>query len=119
MNQPIVLSFDADGAVEYTRTKALTLFGGAGTMQRVTDIKKVPTGASYYIHWMLGPFAGHDHVYGMAQRFSVKDTPEPYSLSGNHDDVVQFPTYEAAVEHEIDMLNAMRKAGVRFGDQEA
>jgi hypothetical protein len=113
MAKPITLSFHDNGVVEWTRTPHFTPFNGEGEMQRVTDIGKKPDEAKYFITWKLGIFAGHEHCYGMAARFD-NGSDVGYSLSGNHDDTVLFNSYEEAVSHEIDMLNAMRKAGETF-----
>ena len=73
----ITISFDADGTVEYTRTKALTLFGGEGTMERVTDIAKFKHGNLYYINWLMGPYANMAHTCSMATNYNVAIPPAP------------------------------------------
>ena len=112
----ITISFDADGTVEYTRTKALTLFGGEGTMERVTDIAKFKHGNLYYINWLMGPYANMAHTCSMATNYNVAIPPRPEGDDAISP-IVTFSSYEAAVAHEIEMLNAMRKVGVRFGEQ--
>lgn len=114
MPQPIVISFDENGSAEWTRTSRFVPFGGDGTMQRVTDIRKHPDKATYYILWMLGPFAGRYQTYGMAISYGVFFTaPTDIALP------VSFSSYESAVQHEIAMLNAMRRQGIRFHEQES
>lgn len=110
MTQPIVLAFDADGNVEYTRNSTFTPFDGRGDMQRVTDIRKRPDAPLYFIHWMLGPFAGQNHTYQMSHDYGL---PLGYD-GGDNSRIAMFVSYEAAVAHEIKMLNAMRRAGVLF-----
>lgn len=120
MAQLMVIAFHDDGSIEYTRTKDLTLFGGSGTMQRVTDIQKAPAAPIYYIRWMLGPYADSLHTHDMAIEYLGLD--ELATLQApriSHSEAMEFPSYEAAVQHEITMLNAMRKAGVRFSEQTA
>lgn len=112
MTNPVVLSFDADGNVEYTRNTMFQPFDGRGEMQRVTDIKKRKDCNLYFIHWMLGPFAGQDHTYLMDHEYGVHSGPPVIITSLTV--VVLFDSYEAAVTHEVKMLNAMRKAGVLF-----
>lgn len=111
-----VLNFRPNGDVEFTRNKALSeLFGGAGAMRRVTDIQKSENGNFYHIRWMLGPFAGCDHTYGMAMDYGVyKYPPTPPKTTPPREWVMTFPTYEGAVDHEVRMLNAMRKRGIGF-----
>lgn len=121
MKKPIVLTFDADGSVEFTRTKDINLFGGAGRMKRVTEIKKLDDAPQYFIKWMLGPFKGEVHQYTHALPYLTVEQLSPLitlACTVTPDAILYFDTYEAAVDHEIDMLNAMRKAGVRF-DQAA
>lgn len=108
MTNPIVLSFHPDGEIEYTRNSQFTPFEGRGEMQRVTDIRKEPDGNQFYIHWMLGPCAGVDHTYGMSIAVGVISTCPAVEL------VMKFPTYEDAVNHEVAVLNAMRRKGIRF-----
>lgn len=110
MTHPIVLSFSPTGNVEYTRNTAFQPFDGRGDMQRVTDIQKLSEQNLYYIHWMLGPLAGQNHTYGMSHEYGL---PLGYE-GGDPEHTALFLSYEAAVAHEIKMLNAMRKAGVTF-----
>lgn len=117
MPSKIAIAFHADGTIEYTRTKALTLFGGSGTMQRVTDIKKVPTASLYYIYWMLGPHTGHSANLEQHKKYIGQAKPEVCVKIDDNTGTFYFNSYEDAVSHEIEMLNAMRKAGVRFYEQ--
>jgi hypothetical protein len=108
------VAFHDDGVVEHTRSTALDkVFGTSGDMQRVTDIFRGSDG-QYYIKWMLGPFAGSvqdmEHAAGLGVIVFAEDT--------HFFDLIEYPlpfnTYEAAVAHEVEMLAAMRKDGVRF-----
>lgn len=115
--QKQVLTFTPDGEIEYTRNTQFKPFGGAGVMKRVTDIQKLPDRDSYYIRWMLGPFAGSDHCHAFAWEYNVDtDGLLPVAMSGLS--TILFETYEAAVAHEVTVLNAMRKAGVIFDEQQ-
>ena len=113
MSQPIVLAFDTEGTVEYTRNSQFTPWEGRGEMVRVTDIRKKPDANEFYIHWMQGPCAGVDHTYGMSIAAGVISTCPAVEL------VMTFPTYEAAVAHEVEVLNAYRRQGVSFHDTAA
>ncbi len=114
MRQELVINFSADGTIEYTRNTALNLFDGAGVMERVTDIKKCDEDNQYYIHWMLGPHAGHDHTHLMDRAYH---SPQ-IKYAGDLNTAMLFPSYEAAVDHEITVLNAMRLKGITFGTSE-
>lgn len=128
MTQPIVIAFHADGTIEYTRNPHFTPFGGQGIMERVSDIHKSPYGPYYYILWMLGPWKGCIHTRTIARNyFNPDDLKELESrgecpkFSPEHmrpEEPMSFDSYEAAVKHEIVMLNAMRHAGVKFHEQE-
>lgn len=107
---PIVLSFHPDGQVEYTRNSKFQPWDGRGKMQRVTDIRKLPDGKLFYIHWMQGLYAGRNHTYGMSIAANV------ISTCPSTEAVIYFSSYEAAVEHEVEVLNAMRRQGVKFND---
>lgn len=118
-----VVSFHPDGTVEYTRSNLLTLFGGLGEMQRVTEIEKLPHANKFTIRWLRGPFAGAVHTRTIARNYLI---PEELDIAGcprfspeymRADDPMEFDTYNDAVFHEIAMLNVMRKAGVKFGEQ--
>lgn len=117
MHKTLTIAVHTDGTAEYTRNSEFTPFGGEGVMERVTDIQKYRHGNLFYIRWMLGPYADLAHCVSMAHDYGV---PVPHRPQ--HDpaisEVITFPTYEAAVEHEVAMLNAMRKKGVRFGAAE-
>lgn len=129
MTSPIVLAFDTEGTVEYTRNASFVPYEGRGEMQRVTDIKKEPYGQRFYIHWMLGPWAGVDHTRTIARSYFNPDELLELTYQGLcptfspeyqfADAPMLFDSYEGAVKHEIVMLNAMRKAGVSFYDKEA
>lgn len=112
MTHPITVSVDQDGAIEYTRTNQITLFEGAGEMQRVTDIQKLDDRARYFIAWKLGPFARYTQTPMHAEKYGVALPPNVFVSADNH--AILFPSYDAAVSHEIAMLNAMRKQGVTF-----
>lgn len=115
MKKPIVLSFDANGKVEFTRTKDITLFGGEGRMQRVTEIQKLDHAPQYYISWLMGPYRDNIHTHVMAFEYmTMAELGKLQAPRINRSEPMYFASYEAAVSHEIDMLNAMRKAGVRF-----
>lgn len=115
----ITMSFDPDGSIEFTRNKNLdAFFGGAGRMRRVTDIAKLDDSSKFFIRWLLGPYAGKAHalehhidIFG-----SILDRRYGGSEIGDKTSVILFNSYEAAVQYEIDCLNAMRKAGVTFDE---
>jgi len=112
------VAFHDDGVVEHTRSTALDkVFGTSGDMQRVTDIFRGSDG-HYYIKWMLGPFAGSVQDMGHAAGFGVIVFAEDTHLSDLGPRIlgrpIPFNTYETAVAHEVEMLAAMRKDGVRF-----
>lgn len=117
MTQPIILAFHPDGDVEFTRTSKFTPFEGRGDMERVTDIRKFSESNLYYIDWLLGPYKGMAHTVSMAKNYNV---PVPSRPDGDNaiSAIITFGTYEGAVQHEIQVLNAMRKAGVKFYEQE-
>lgn len=124
MSNPIVLSFHPDGEIEYTRNSDFTPFDGRGDMRRVTDIRKEPYGAKYFIHWMLGPWTGCDHTRLIARNYFNPDDLIELERQGlcpkfspehmRSDERMLFDTYELAVAHEVAMLNEMRRRGVRF-----
>ena len=117
MPNPIVLAVHPDATVEYTRNSDFVPFDGEGTMERVTDIAKFKHASLYYINWLMGPYAGMAHSVSMATNYGVPIPPRPDNDNAPSA-IITFPTYEAAVEHEVAVLNAMRKAGVRFHDSE-
>lgn len=118
MSQPIVLAFDTEGTVEYTRNSQFTPWEGRGEMVRVTDIRKKPDANEFYIHWMQGPCAGIDHTLGMSAKIGVFGNCMVTSDAALNE-VLTFPTYEAAVAHEVEVLNIMRRMGVSFHDTAA
>ncbi len=115
----IIMSFDPDGSVEFTRNKNLdAFFGGAGNMQRVTDIQKHPDKPWYCITWLMGPFArrirkDHNRVYHRMV-FGGDLIPQACSVDGQSG-TIWFFSYELAVQYEIECLNKMRADGVTFG----
>lgn len=117
MTNPLVFAFHPDGHIEYTRTSRITLFGGRGSMERVTDIYKFRETSLYYICWLLGPYKRMAHTVSMAESYSVPVPPRP-ATDQIESAVITFETYEEAVQHELQMLNAMRRAGVMFDEQE-
>lgn len=109
------ISFHPDGSVEFTRNRHLiSIMGDRGIMERVSEIHKFRDEGSYYIRWLKGPYKDWAHSANMANDYGVPFPPRPSDQPICA--ILQFPTYEAAVEHEIAMLDAMRKAGVRFRD---
>jgi hypothetical protein len=115
-----VLAFDPDGTVEFTRHKNLdNFFGGAGTMKRVTDIKKLDNSSKFYIRWMLGPYAGkaHDLEKHIGVFGGILDGHYGGSGVSDRTGTLLFPSYEDAVDYEIKCLNHMRLAGVTFDDE--
>ena len=107
--EPLIMVFTPEGTVEFTRSpKLYEFFEGDGDMERVSEIHK--SGPRYYIRWLMGPFAGQDHTFRMAKRYRLSERVAV-------DMAMLFSTYEAAVEHEVKMLNAMRREGVTFGTQ--
>jgi hypothetical protein len=112
-SQKHVVSFFPDGSVEHTRSADMdAVFGTGGEMKRVTDIGRREEG--YFINWLLGPFAGREHTWGMSIGYGIVS----YALHPV-ECTMYFPTYEAAVLHEVKMLNAMRCQGVRFNGKTA
>lgn len=111
MPNPLVISVDPNGVAEFTRNPQLeTFFGGRGEMQRVTEVfKNGPR--DYRIKWLMGPNAGRTHTYGMSIAYGVVSTVPAVELE------MSFATYETAVGHEVQVLNAMRKAGIRFSSE--
>lgn len=111
MKPKIVMSFDQNGTVQYTRDSRLHgIFKGEGEMQRITEIRKLTHRPRYYIEWLEGPFKEkkqtnylHFLVFGV-----------PYLKSEPGDAVLEFETYEAAVEYEINCVNTMRQLNVSF-----
>lgn len=119
----IAVTFDPDGSIEFTRAAQLDwLFDGAGVMKRVTDIKKLPNDSLFYVFWLMGPYAGKSH--GLAEHIEVfggildGKYGNPAIVS-DHTGTFMFRTYNAAVEYEIECLNAMRKAGVTLDADQA
>lgn len=110
-NKSHIVSFFPDGSIEHTRSSDMDrVFGHSGEMRRVTDIGRRDEG--YYINWLLGPFAGREHTWGMAVSYGVVSTAiEPVECT------MHFRTYEQAVTHEVKMLNVMRCQGVRFNGE--
>lgn len=105
----LVIRVDAEGTAEWTRDKNLQfLFGGEGDMQRVTDIFK--RGTHFGIKWLIGPLAVKEHTFAMSVDYGVLEGGVTTTLH----EPIMFLTYEAAVAHEILMLNAMRRAGISF-----
>ncbi len=103
-----VMVFKPDGTVEFTRSpKLYAFFNGEGNMERISEIRKYHSGQEgYYIEWLKGPHLGM-HTTTIDYKYGLLDQPdEGY--------VIKFSTYEAAVQHEVAVLNAMRKAGVTF-----
>jgi hypothetical protein len=99
-----VMAFQPDGTVEFTRSpKLYAFFNGRGEMERISEIKKGDAG--YYIFWLKGPLGGHAHT-------GSHDVD--IGIAANDPGTRFFPTYELAVEHEVAVLNAMRKQGVSF-----
>lgn len=119
----IAVAFDPDGSIEYTRNAQVDwLFDGAGVMKRVTDIKKLPNDALFYVFWLMGPYAGKSHgltehieVFGGILDGEYGNT----AIVSDHTGTFLFRTYNAAVEYEIKCLNAMRHAGATFDAEEA
>lgn len=117
----IVMSFDPDGSVEYTRNKALDgIFGGQGRMKRVTDIQKLNGESLFFIKWLMGPYAGkhfshtldrHDEVFGLWR-------PSQRVFISSHTGTMFFYSYEDAVAYEIECLNEMRRQGITFDVEE-
>jgi len=118
MSKEIVISFSSDGSVEYTRDKRIVgMFGGAGSMKRVTDIQKYSDAERYYIKWLMGPF---DHkVHGVSHHVKVfgLDDNVLERLNGNIDlmlGIIWFGSYDEAVAYEVECLNKMRMQGITF-----
>lgn len=111
MSNTLVISVDANGQTEFTRNPTLeNMFDGRGDMRRVTEIKKHGP-ADYRIHWLLGPYTGRIHTWGIADIYGItisNSLPEKE---------MSFRSYEIAVKHEVMVLNAMRKAGIRFSEE--
>jgi hypothetical protein len=126
MPQKHTIAVSPDGLLEFTRnTKLSAVLAPLGktVMERVTDIKQHETG-NFYIHWLLGKFAGQGHTYNNFIEYSdyfkisEKCLDALYSsMVGLEYEVMLFDTYENAVAHEIDMLAAMRRAGETFAQE--
>lgn len=114
MSYELAISVDPNGTVEFTRNEILEeMFDGCGEMQRVTEIFKTAP-HTYHIKWLMGPYAGQVHTFGMSAAYG-RDLCTP---AGALDKVeVPFSSYDYAVAHEVGILSAMRKAGVRFTGQ--
>lgn len=108
--ETIVMVFTADGTVEFTRSpKLYEFFDGRGEMERISDIQKDLQHNGYYIRWLKGPNADRNHTYGMSIALGLLG-----AVYHSVESVIMFDTYEEAVEHEVRVLNAMRKQGVLF-----
>lgn len=119
-----VITVHGDGAMEFTRNRTLMdAFGHHGTMERVTEISKVPDEPLYYIKWLMGPFAatghpadvrtGHHTLQTEWAIFKDRKVPDNASIDAETG-VLRFPSYEEAVAHEVECLNRMREFGVSF-----
>jgi hypothetical protein len=116
-NQKHIVIVTPTGDTQFTRNPDLeTIFGGRGRMHRVSDIQKVPDEPLYVIFWLDGPFAQQYHRPDMAVTYDVPRGSGQVQRNSvlKEDDVLVFPSYEAAVAHEIEMLNAIRVAGYLF-----
>jgi hypothetical protein len=115
-----------DGTAEWTRAPALDkFFEGAGRMSRITDIRKHDESPLYCIFWMRGPYACNwfcrrhlMDIYGCCEEEATMLSIEKGALSMNAGlfAPLYVRSYQEAVDWEIEMLNYMRKDGVRFGN---
>lgn len=119
----ISMSFAPDGAIEYTRHKALAqFFGGAGNMKRVTDIQKRFDAPMFYIKWLMGPYTegsplSHEGVHNAICHADIfgRAKPSVHTIFDSAGTLL-FRTYEDAVLYEITCLNAMREKGITFDE---
>jgi hypothetical protein len=114
-----IFAIHPDGSIEFTRNEALdTMFDGKGEMQRVTEICKLPDQALYYVQWKLGPFKHRPLGY---HQFGEYPGVEDFFCTIEDDEfgTLYFASYAIAVKQEVAMLDAMRKAGVSFHEENA
>lgn len=106
-----------DGSIEFTRNEALDgMFKGAGEMQRVTEICKLPDQALFYVQWKLGPYKHRPLGFRQLDEYpGVEDFS--CSIEDDNFGTLYFYSYAIAVQQEVAMLDAMRKAGVSFHEE--
>ena len=116
MTNPIVIAFYEDGQIEYTRNSQFMPWGGRGEMVRVTDIRKQPSGSRFFIQWLIGPHAGEPHRYETSMQYGVDFEMPNFAFTPSNlaRATMYFDSYEAAVAHEVAVLNAMRREGIKF-----
>jgi hypothetical protein len=111
------IAVSPDGVLEFTRntelSQALAPLGDMD-MERVTDICKFKTSNEYYIKWLLGPFKYLAQTHLMGIEYGVE---LPKGVTKAALNVLSFASYEDAVAYEIEMLAAMRRAGVSFAPE--
>lgn len=103
-----VYSFTPDGAVHgLLNDKVLdTRIFGERSVERITLIEHHNGNQKFYIRWLKGPWAGCVHVAAIERDILY--------ISQQAFGVVQFDTYEEAVQHEIKCVNELRRRGVDF-----
>jgi hypothetical protein len=108
MTKKHVIAVHSNGALEFTRHNDLEkMFDGKWDMERVTEVRKDREGGKYFILWMLGPHRQQHHSHAIDRNyFEGTDTSHNTML---------FDTYDLAVAHEVKVLNAMRRQGVKIG----
>lgn len=81
---------------------------GDRKIDRITLIEFDEDEQKFFIKWLRGPYRPFTHTQGMARETLASDK---YRLSA---DTIFFDTYEKAVEHEVECVNALRLEGERF-----
>lgn len=120
-----VLAFHPDGEIEFTRNTHLSEVLaplGYASMERVSDIRQKAYTNKFYIQWLLGKWAGSPHTRNLCRNYfnpdNIPDSAPHFAPEYmNPLDPMLFATYEDAVAHEIDMLNAMRLKGETFATE--
>jgi hypothetical protein len=89
----MVISYLADGSVEHILKDSFFKPGNdeqPRRIERLSEILPTDDGRGFYVHWLMGPLAGITEI-------------------------MQYESYEEAVEHEIACVNSMRLCGYTFG----
>ena len=116
----MIVNFFNDGSVQHTLRDSVFKLSGHRRVDRVSEIKFHSGFQKFYIQWRYSPnvpFFQNDpphsgpltHTESIAREYGV-EPPERCGVTG----VCYFDTYELAVGHEIEVLDAMRRKGIRF-----
>lgn len=107
----IVVTCHPNGSVETLLTSVLdTRKLGHRQIDRITIIEFDEVGQDFHIQWLKGPYAGHAHDTVMDCNI-LKNSPLPRPSQRA---IMVFDTYEEAVAHEIECVNALRLQGISF-----